>query len=222
MFGLAHQEGCRRQKRKTLKLPTIKIQGLRRQILQSQRKEGWPVWLHHGQCRWATSVPKSRSQKAEASTERQEDLRDLTSHRRTISTDTGRWAQGPWIKQCLSPAQAPVQKQQQSQAACSSACLTRSEWWRHWVPYWRWLGSSGPRSRPAAWNRKTHSGQNGLRVLTARAIRAPPRFTESAKDRHTGLTGLPPEGSLPAEFLSFVGSWDLCHATFGHLRGSCL
>ena len=154
-------------------------------------------------------------------TERQEDLKDLISHRRTISTDTWRWAQGPLIKQCLSPAQAPVQKQQQSQAACSSACLTRSEWWRHWVPYWKWLGSSGPQSRPAAWNRKTHTEQSGLKVLTVPGIRALPSFPECAKDRSTRLTG-PPQWSLPAEFLSFVGSWDLCHTTFGHLRESSL
>ena len=124
-------------------------------------------------------------------TERQEDLKDLISYIRTISTDTWRWAQGPLIKQCLSPAQAPVQKQQQSQAACSSACLTRSEWWRHWVPYWKWLGSSGPQSRPAAWNRKTHTEQSGLKVLTVPGIRAPPSFPECAKDRSTRLTGSP-------------------------------
>lgn len=68
--------------------------------------------------------------------------------------DTWRWILGPRVQQCLSPAQALGQKQQQSQEVCSSACLTHSEWWRHWVLCWISLGSSGPQSQPVAWTQK--------------------------------------------------------------------
>ena len=145
-----------------------------------------------GQHRCQRVAPKGQRLRIE----RQEDLKDLISHIRMISTDTGRWAQGPLIKQCLSPAQAPVQKQQQSQAACSSACLTRSEWWRHWVPYWKWLGSSGPQSRPAAWNRKTHTGQSGLRVLTVQAVRAPTQLHWICQGQAHRAHRAPPRGIL--------------------------
>lgn len=119
----------------------------------SEGKRDDPLSLHHGQCRWATWCQRGAPKRQRLRIERQ-DLKDLISHIRTISTDTYR-AQGPLIKQCLSPAQAPVQKQQ-PQAACSSACLTL-QCMMPLGPVLKWLGSSGPQSQPAASETERHT-----------------------------------------------------------------
>lgn len=54
--------------------------------------------------------------------------------------------------------------------SCPSACLTHSEWWRRWVPYWRWLGSSGPQSQPVAWSRHRAGSLKAFTVLIQHTV----------------------------------------------------
>lgn len=224
MSGLIHQEGCHYQERQTLKYSAHHDEELwNTASAASEGKEGdIPSDYLTEKVNTIHLGLRGSSQKAETWRWRGNERKQvLSSHLRTVSTDSRKWALGPWVKSCLSPAQAPMQKQQQSLAASNSACLTRSEWWRHWVPYWKSSGSSGPRSQPVAWNRKTQRADR-LKGFYRAKNQGPLSLTELTKETTTMFSTPATHGSLPAKFLGFVSSWDLGHATFGHLRGSCL
>lgn len=188
-----------------------------------RQRGGHPVWLPHGEGQYHTPGPQRKLPKG----------RDLEMKRQREKTspqfpsknsldrlkEVGTGALGQILS--LPCSQAPMQKQQQSLAASNSACLTRSEWWRHWVPYWKSSGSSGPRSQPVAWNRKTQRADR-LKGFYRAKNQGPLSLTELTKETTTMFSTPATHGSLPAKFLGFVSSWDLGHATFGHLRGSCL
>lgn len=65
-----------------------------------------------------------------------------------------------------------------------------------------------------------HTEQSGLRVLMCRD--SGPSQTHLIQQGNEHKVHSPPDRPLPAKFLSFVSSWDLCHATLGHLTRKLL